>query len=101
MKDPVQLRSLCLGLTPEASYRIQYDSVKSHIYFSYLPEGETLLTVPQDDDPMQEEEEHVEEEDEAMKDVEGDQNGNGARIADVATNGDGTAPPPKKARLKL
>lgn len=95
----MQLRSLCLGVTPEASYRVQYDSSKAQIYFSYLPESETLLTVPQDDDPMQEEEEHVEDEDEAMKDVDDDHNGDDAGYAERGTNGDGVAPPVKKARL--
>ena len=56
---------------------MQYDSSKCHLYFSYLPEGEKLLTVPQEEeDPMQEEEE-----DEVMKDA------------------DEEAPPAKKARL--
>jgi hypothetical protein len=99
-QDPVQLRSLCLGVTAEASYRIQYDSSKALIYFSYLPEGETLLTVPQDDDPMQEEDDHIEDEDDAMKDVDDDHNGSDARFADHGTNGDGAAPPVKKARLQ-
>ena len=95
------MRSLCLGVTHEASYRIQYDTAKAYIYFSYLPEGETLLTVPQDDDPMQEDEEHVDDEDETMKDHDDDHNGDDDRYGDRdrGTNGDGAAPPAKKVRL--
>ena len=78
---------------------MQYDSAKAYLYCSYLPEGETMLTVPQDDDPMQEEEDHVEDEDENMKDVEEDHNGEDEKYVSGETNGDGTAPPPKKARL--
>ena len=99
LQDPVQLRSLCLSVTPEASYRMQYDTVKGYVYFSYLPEGETLLTVPQDDDPMQDEEDHIEDEDETIKDVDEDHNGDEERFAGRETNGDGAAPPAKKVRL--
>jgi hypothetical protein len=44
--DPVHLRAQCLTTSPDASYRIQYNTMNGRLYFSYLPEGEELLTVP-------------------------------------------------------
>ena len=58
IQEPVQCRSLCIGVTPDASYRFQYDTEKAQIFFSYLPEGETLIINPQSEDAMQEDEEH-------------------------------------------
>ena len=109
LQDPVQLRSLCLSVTPEASYRIQYDTSKAHIFFSYLPEGDALLTVPQEDDSMQEDEEPAEEEEEedaTMKDTNETPNGDDAKAAATATEGGGAGdnggadPPSKRAKLK-
>ena len=100
------MRSLCLSVTPEASYRIQYDTSKAHIFFSYLPEGETLLTVPQEEDPMQEDEEPADEEDATMKDAD-DDNPNGddskpveTKGADGAGDNGGSDPPSKRVKLK-
>lgn len=103
--DPVQLRSLCLSVTPEASYRIQYETSKAHIFFSYLPEGETLLTVPQEEDSMQEDEEPVEEEDEVMKDTDDIPFGDASKPVQTkaeASSGDngGSDPPSKRVKLK-
>lgn len=48
--DPVKLRSQCLEVTTDASYRIQYDTVRRSILFSHLSEGEELLIVSPDND---------------------------------------------------
>lgn len=44
-QDPVQLRDTCLALSPEAAFRIQYNTTNGRLYFSYLPESEILSTV--------------------------------------------------------
>lgn len=44
------MRSSCLALSPDAAFRIQYNSSNGRLYFSYLPEGEELSTVPADND---------------------------------------------------
>lgn len=108
LQDPVQLRSLCLSITPEASYRIQYDTSKAHIFFSYLPEGEELLTVPQEDDDMQEDDDAADDEDAAMKDADdapddgddGDADAAETKEGDDAEGKDGTGPPSKRSKLK-
>jgi len=102
-KDPVQLRSLCLTVTPEASYRIQYDSLKARIFFSYLPEGETLLTVPQEEDAIEEDDEHVDD-NETMQEAE-DKHGRGdSKLTAQKRAGDGektgSDPPSKRPKLK-
>jgi histone deacetylase complex regulatory component SIN3 len=48
-QNPVSLRNACLVISPEVSYRIQYNSSSGRLYFSYLPEGEELSTVPMGD----------------------------------------------------
>jgi len=48
--DPAAIRSKCLDLSPESSYRIQFNTSNGRLYFSYLPEGEELSTVPVGDD---------------------------------------------------
>ena len=48
--DPIQLRTQCLTISSEASYRIQYNDSNGRLYFSYLPQEEDLLTVPVSDD---------------------------------------------------
>jgi hypothetical protein len=62
-----------MAVTPDASYRFQYDSANSQIFVSYLPEGETLITTPQSEEAMQEDDEQhpaaAEKEDETMQDV--------------------------------
>lgn len=101
------MRSLCLAITPDASYRIQYDTTDPHIYFSYLPESETLLTVPKDEDTH---EDHGEDEDEAMKDADDDNVGDedakdeGDALDDDGEDDDdgenGSGPPSKRTKLK-
>ena len=96
------MRSLCLAVTPEASYRIQYDSPKARIFFSYLPEGETLLTVPQDDDPIEEDDEHVDDI-ETMEEAE-DKHGRGDSKLTAekrAADGGKTVSDPSSKRAKL
>lgn len=44
--DPVLLRSQCLGITSDASFRIQYDPIHENMYFSFLPVEVDLLTTP-------------------------------------------------------
>jgi len=94
--DPVQLRSLCFSVTPDASYRIQYDNSTGHMFFAFLPGGERLFTVPQDEGSMQEDDEEDE-----MKDAEETLGTN-----DNDCDGDGddydankASPPSKKAKL--
>ena len=106
LQDPVQLRSLCLSITPEASYRIQYDTSKAHIFFSYLPESDTLLTVPQEDDDMQEDDEAAEDDDAAMKDADDDGDDVDVDAAESKEENDadgnnGGADPPSSKRAKL
>lgn len=49
-QNPVTLRAACFVISPDVSYRIQYNSSNGRLYFSYLPEGEELSTVPTGDD---------------------------------------------------
>ncbi|KAL3918541.1 MAG: hypothetical protein SGILL_004187 [Bacillariaceae sp.] len=49
-QNPVNLRNACLVISPEVSYRIQYNATNGRLYFSYLPEGDELSTVPVGDD---------------------------------------------------
>lgn len=44
--DPVAVRNQCLAVTPEAIYRIQYDSESRKLFYCYLPESEALLSNP-------------------------------------------------------
>jgi hypothetical protein len=44
------LRDKCLAISPEASFRIQYNITNGRLYFSYLPQSETLSTVAGDDE---------------------------------------------------
>lgn len=51
MQDPVQLRAECLSVSRSASYRIQFDLEQGCHHFSYIPEGEELLTsLPEKDE---------------------------------------------------
>ena len=104
LQDPVRLRSLCLGVTPEANYRIQYDSSKARIFFSFLPDGEAMLMVPQDEELVQEagvEEEHVDV-DVTMQSADTDQPGEGetGKRSESGSAGEGSSPPTKRAKLK-
>jgi hypothetical protein len=49
-QNPVTLRAACFAISPDASYRIQFNSSNGRLYFSYLPEAEELSTVPTGDD---------------------------------------------------
>jgi hypothetical protein len=60
LQNPVQLRSACLALSPDAAFRIQYNSSNGRLYFSYLPEGEELSTVPTGDDDDDDDDEAME-----------------------------------------
>jgi hypothetical protein len=97
-------------VTPDASYRFQYDTAKSQIFFAYLPEGEALVTTPHSEDAMQEDEEQHPadaEKDERMNDVaetsypqdDGDNSvkrtGSGEQGSNVVTG-----PPSKRVKLK-
>mmetsp|Transcript_56377 Transcript_56377/g.136777 ORF Transcript_56377/g.136777 Transcript_56377/m.136777 type:complete len:1195 (-) Transcript_56377:123-3707(-) len=48
-QNPVILRQSCLAISPEVSYRIQLNTSNGRMYFTYLPEGEELSTVPTGD----------------------------------------------------
>ena len=56
----MKLRSTCLALSPETSYRVQYNTLNGRIYFSYLPENEELSTVPTGDDDDDDDDEGME-----------------------------------------
>lgn len=58
-QNPVALRNACLGMSPNVSYRIQYNSSNGRLYFSYLPDGEELSTVPPGDDDEDEDDEEM------------------------------------------
>lgn len=49
------MRSQCLTIADDASFRIQYNSENGKLYFSYLPEGEEMLTAPLDDYSVEDE----------------------------------------------
>lgn len=50
-QDLNQLRDLSLGITDDATYRIQIQSSASQIFFSFLPvDMELRVTSPQGDD---------------------------------------------------
>jgi hypothetical protein len=48
-QNPVNLRQSCLFISPDLSYRIQLNTSNGRLYFTYLPEGEELSTVPTGD----------------------------------------------------
>ena len=64
LQNPVELRDKCLAISSEAAFRIQYNTNNGRLYFSYLPESETLATVAGDDDNSDDDDE----DDEAMED---------------------------------
>lgn len=64
-QNPVSLRNACLAISSDVSYRIQCNDSNGRIYFSYLPEGEELSTVPHGDD-----DDDDDDDDEAMEDGE-------------------------------
>lgn len=66
--DPIQLRSACLALSKDAAFRIQYNSTNGRLYFSHLPEGEELLTVPNGDDDDDDDDDEVMEDGEVVSD---------------------------------
>jgi len=47
--DPVAVRTHCFSVSPEAVYRIQYDTTTGSMYFNYLPRAAHLLTTPSSD----------------------------------------------------
>jgi hypothetical protein len=72
-QNPVTLRNACLVISRDVSYRIQYNASNGRLYFSYLPEGEELSTVPvEDDDDDDEDMEDGEVEDDFEDDDEDD-----------------------------
>ena len=44
------MRSQCSVVSAESNYRIQFNTTNGKLYFSYLGEGEELLTLPPADD---------------------------------------------------
>lgn len=74
----MELRDKCLTLSADAAFRIQYNTTNGRLYFSYLPESETLSTVAGDDD-------EDEEDDDAMEDgdVESDDEDDDEDVMDV------------------
>jgi len=48
--DPVALRTQCLSVVPDASYRIQFDSSEGVISYCYIESGSSLVTAAQDED---------------------------------------------------
>jgi hypothetical protein len=67
-QNPVSLRNACLVISRSVSYRIQYNASNGRLYFSYLPMGEELSTVPVGDVDGDDDEE--DEDDEEMEDGE-------------------------------
>jgi hypothetical protein len=63
LQNPVELRDKCLTISPDAAFRIQHNTMNGRLYFSYLPESETLATVAGDDDDDDDDEDN-----EAMED---------------------------------
>ena len=61
-QNPVELRDKCLAITPDAAFRIQYNTSIGRLYFSYLPESEPLSTeaVGDDDDDDDDDDEAME-----------------------------------------
>jgi len=63
--NPVELREKCLSISPDAAFRIQYNTTNGRLYFSYLPESETLATTAGDDE---DDDDENDEDDEAIED---------------------------------
>lgn len=61
--DPVQVRAACLSISPDVSYRIQFNTTNGRLYFSYLPKGQELSTVPIEDDDDDDDDEAMEDND--------------------------------------
>lgn len=61
----MELREKCLSISPDAAFRIQYNTTNGRLYFSYLPESEILATVAGDDEDDEDDEDDDEE---AMED---------------------------------
>jgi hypothetical protein len=71
-QNPVALRAACFVISPDVSYRVQYNSANGRLYFSYLPEGEELSTIPtgdDDDDDDESDDNEVEDDDEDEDDM--------------------------------
>jgi hypothetical protein len=60
LQDPAKIRASCLVLSPNVAYRIQFNSLNGRLYFSYLPEGEELSTIPNGDDDDDDDDEAME-----------------------------------------
>ena len=48
--DPVALRTQCLSLVPDASYRIQFDASAGAITYCYIESGSSLVTAAANDE---------------------------------------------------
>ncbi|KAG7369838.1 paired amphipathic helix repeat-containing protein [Nitzschia inconspicua] len=71
-QNPVSLRNACLVISSDVSYRIQYNTTNGRLYFSYLPGGEELSTVPVGDDDDDDDDDEEMEDGEAEDDFEDD-----------------------------
>lgn len=88
--DPVKLRSLCLQVSENACYRIQYDKISGWMYFSFLDQDQPLLEVPEFDDDDEEEEIDEEQEIDVTEDDQDEQMGeeNEGKIENDGDDGD-------------
>lgn len=73
--DPVALRTQCLAVVPDASFRIQYDSSMDTITYSFIENGSPLLTAAvldevDDANEMMEEETNMDTGEEDLMEVE-------------------------------
>ena len=50
-------------ISPDVSYRIQLNTTNGRLYFSYLPKGQDLSTVPIEDDDDDDDDEAMEDND--------------------------------------
>jgi hypothetical protein len=78
-QDLNQLRDLSLGITDDATYRLQIQSSASQVFFSFLPvDMELRLTSPQGDNrPVDAEKESTGDE----EDISEEQNRKGSRLS--------------------
>jgi len=44
--DPIAVRSHCFAVSPEAVYRIQYDTTTGSLFFNFLPKSSDILSAP-------------------------------------------------------
>jgi len=112
--DPVALRTQCLAVVPDASYRIQFDPSAGAMTYCFIEIGSSLATAPahgeaDDANEMMEDDTNIdtadddimEEEDATMEDARNPYNGSGDGTTMNGDKLDGHAlPDAKRARLE-